>query len=574
MPAWMRAYDRAWVRPDTVAGLTVLAYVVPQVLAYSAIIGLPPRAGLVTAVIALAVYPWIGSSRALSLGPEATISLMAGSILAPLVARDPARVVPLTATLTVLVALWFAVGRLVHAGVVAHLLTRPILTGYLTGEAVLMVASQLGAATRTSSSGGTVIAQLIDFTHGLGRIHLPTLAVTAGTLALLVLLPRIDRRIPTALTAVAVATVTAALIGAAGRGVRELGHIPRGAQPISLPMLDSATIGTLLVGSLGIALLAFSDIMLVARGFATPGEEVDPDREMLAASVVHLVAGLLGGYPSSASSSRSAIGTGAGQRSQASGLVTALGLVLVLAFAGPLLAHLPVASLAAIVFWAAWKLVSLPDFRRLWQFRRSEFAIAATTAVGTALIGLLPGIGLAVALSAVQILVTLAHPHEAVEGYVVGRVGLHDIDDYPNHVTIPGLLIYRYDGPLIAYNRDDFHARLMRAVGEHQPRWVLLNVEATMLVDFSACETLRAVIASLQADGRTVALARLKVDLRVQLEAAGVMALLGEHAYETLPQAIAVFHAANPDLPLPPIPPPGRPFDPAGPSHLPPPSTP
>lgn len=567
-PTWIRTYDRSWLRPDAIAGITVLAYMVPQVLAYSSIVGAPPIAGLTTAVAALAVYALLGTSRIVSVGPEATVALMAGLVLAPLVAKHPEQAVALMATLTLLVGTWLALGGLVRAGFIAQLLTPPILTGYLAGEAVLMVASQLGHATLADSSGASVPEQLYTFVQHLPQVHPLTVAVTAATVALLVLLPRVSRRIPAPLTVVAVATFGSFAFAGSEHGLQELGNIPRGVPPMTLPVFDTSTMATLLVGSLGIALLAFSDVMLVARAFAAPGEAIDADRELLAIAAVHVASAFGGGYPSSASSSRTAIGRGTGQRTQLSGLVTAAGMIAVVAAAGVLLEHLPQATLAGLVMWAGVRLISIPAFRRLWQFRRAEFAIAVITAAGTAVFGILPGIGIAVALSALQILVALSHPHEAIQGYAVGLAGLHDVDDYPDHVTIPGLLVYRYDGPLVAYNRADFEVQLSKAVLEYNPRWVLLNVEANMLVDYSACETLHAVVTRLQSEGRTVALARLKHDLRLQLEAAGIIELIGDRCYETLPQAIKAYHEANPDIALPPIPAPGEPFDPAGPSSL------
>jgi high affinity sulfate transporter 1 len=568
VPAWIREYDRSWLRPDAIAGVTVLAYMVPQVLAYSGIVGLPPISGLTTAVVALVLYALLGTSRAVSAGPEATVALMAGLVLAPLIAAHPEAAVGLTATLTLLVGLWLVVGGFARAGVISQLLTPPILTGYLSGEAVLMVASQLGHATRTKVSGSTVPEQVDSFLHRLGDVHLATFTVTLTTVVLLLVLPRWMPRLPAPLTVVLLGTAVNFLMSDLSFGLQELGAIPRGIPPMTAPTFDAATLGALLVGSLGIALLSFSDVMLVARAFAKPGEEVDANRELFGVAAVHIVSAFGGGYPSSASSSRTALGRGAGQRTQLSGLVTAAGIVLVVLIFGPLLEHLPQATLAGLVIWAGAKLISIADYRHLWRFRRSEFAIAVMTALGTALLGILPGIGIAVALSALQILVALSRPHEAIQGFAVGVAGLHDVDDYPAHVTVPGLLIYRYDGPLIAYNRHDFQVRLTRAVLDENPRWVLLNVEANMLVDYSACEMLHQVISGLQAQGRTVALARLKHDLETQLQAAGIMRLIGDHRYETLPQAIKAYHEANPDIALPPIPAPGEPFDPGGPTSL------
>lgn len=567
-PAWIRTYERNWLRPDVLAGLTVLAYMVPQVLAYSGLVGLPPLTGLTTAVVALLVYALLGTSPVLSVGPEAGVALMAGLLLAPLIAADPTHAVGLTAALTMLVGCWLLLGAIARAGVLSQLLTRPILTGFMAGEAVLMIASQLGHATRADSHGATVVAQVSTFGQHLQEIHLPTLVVTVLTFAALVLLPKWTRSVPAPLVVVIVAAVGSTMFSSSTTGVAELGAIPEGFPPLTLPMLSAATWQTLVLGSLGIALLAFSTGVVVARGFANTGEEVVANRELLGFSMVNLGSAFVGGFPSSGSGSRTAIAASTGQRTQLAGVVTAIGILVIVPVARPLVEHLPQATLAGLVLWAAIRLVSLPDFVRLWRFRRAEFAIAVATAAGTALFGILAGVGIAVTLSGLQILVALSRPHEAIQGYVVGKVGLHDVDDYPNHVTISGLLIYRYDGPLMAYNRDDFQINVAKAVREYNPRWVLLNVEANMFVDYSACEMLHQVIVGLQTAGRTVALARLKHDLRLQLDAAGIMDLIGDRCYETLPQAIKAYREANPDIALPPIPAPGEPFDPAGPSSL------
>lgn len=568
LPAWMRAYDRSWLRPDAIAGLTVLAYLVPQVLAYSGLVGVPPLSGLTTAVIALVLYALLGTSRVLSVGPEAGVALMAGLVLAPLVASDPEHAVGITAAMTLLVGAWLLLGAAMRLGVLSQLLTRPILTGFMSGEAVLMIASQLGHATRAESGGATVLEQVDTFLHHLDDVHAPTVAVACATFVALLVLPLLHRAIPAPLVVVVLAAAGSAMFAGSSAGLQELGAIPEGLPALTLPYVTTSTWQTLVLGSLGIALLAFSTGVVVARGFAASGEEVVANRELLGFGAVNVASAFVGGFPSSGSGSRSAIADGAGQRSQVSGLITATGILVIVPISRPLLEHLPQAALAGIVVWAATRLVSVPDFVRLWQFRRVEFAIALATAVGTAAFGILPGIGLAVALSGVQILVALSRPHEAIQGYVVGKAGFHDVDDYPDHVTVDGLLIYRYDGPLMAYNRDDFQINVAKAVREYDPRWVLLNVEANMFVDYSACEMLHFVITGLQREGRTVALARLKHDLRTELEAAGVMELIGDRCYETLPQAIKAYHEAYPEIVLPPVPAPGEPFDPHGPSSL------
>lgn len=562
--ATLTHYRRPWLRGDVFAGITVLAYLVPQVLAYAGLIGLPPVAGLVTALAALVVYAVLGSSRIISVGPEATVALMTGLIIMPMVAGDPGRALGLTATLTLLVAAWLGLAAALRLGVISAVLSKPILIGYLTGSAILMVSSQLGKATRTSSSGDTVIAQFQDFFAHAADTHGPTLLITLGTLVFLFAVPRISSKLPVALGAIALATIVSYAASLEQYGVVTLGPIPQGLPAPTLPDLTWATVSSLALGALGIAIVVFSDVMITARAFNPRGASLDPNAELRAMSGVHAAASLLGGYPSSASTSRTSIGQAAGAVTQMHGLIAAVGVGLTLLVAGPLFESLPQAALAAVVIWAATKLVALRDYRHMWSFRRSEYLVAGVTALATATMGILPGIGVAVGISVVEMLVRLARPHEATQGYVPGLAGLHDVDDYPGAVTVPGLLIYRYDAPLFFGNCEDFKERLQEAIDTNptEPNWVILNVEANMHIDYTATEALRDMIIEVEESGGRLGLARLKQDLRSQLQAAGIMDLIGEDlVFSTLPEAIRAYAKHFPDVDTPRMPKTGKPFE-------------
>ena len=559
----LRHYQRPWLRGDIFAGATVLAYLVPQVLAYSGLIGLPPAAGLITALAALVVYAFLGSSKIISVGPESTVALMTGLIIMPMVADNPKEALGFTATLTLVVAFWLGLAWALRLGVISALLSKPILIGYLTGSAVLMVSSQLGKATQTSSSGDTVIAQFADFAAHAADTHMPTLIITVCTLIFLFAVPNISAKLPVALGAIAIATIVSYFASLEKYGVVVLGPIPQGLPTPSLPTLDPATISTIALGGLGVAIVVYSDVMLTARAFNPRGSELKPNSELLAMSGVHGAISFLGGYPCSASGSRTAIGKAAGAMTQLHGLFAAAGVAAVLLVAGPLFEALPQAALAAVVIWAATKLVALRDYRQMWTFRRSEYAVAGVTALATVTLGILPGIGVAVGISVVEMLVRLARPHEATQGYVPGLAGLHDIDDYPDAVTIPGLLIYRYDAPLFFGNCEDFKEQVEDAIEDNptEPRWVILNVEANMHVDYTAAETMRVLITDLHEDGVKLGLARLKQDLRSQLEAASIIEMIGEDmVFATLPEAIRAYSKAYPDVETPQMPRPGMPY--------------
>ncbi len=560
-------YERKWWRLDAVAGLAVAAYLIPQVMAYTAIVDVPPVYGLYTALVALVVYAAMGSSRVLSVGPESTIALMSGMAIAKMT-TDPAKVIQLSALLALLVGGWCLVARAFRLGVIADLLSQPLLVGYLAGAAVLMVVGQLGKITGTKVSGDSIVAQVRSFAGVVADTQLPTLAVAAATLAFILILHWIRPQWPATLFAVAGATLASVLLDLPGRGVAIVGDVPRGLPMPHLPQVSGADIQSLLLPALGVAVLAYSDNMLAARAFPAPevpGERpseraVDPQVELVALGGVHLAVGMFGGFPVSSSGSRTALALTSRARSQVYSLVAAACVLLVLFVAGPLMKSLPQAALGAVVLYAATKLVAGREFRRMWRFRKREVLLAMVTLVGTIVLGLLYGVGLAIAISLLEMAQRIARPHDAVLGRVPGLAGMHDTADYPEAQTLPGLIIYRYEAPLFFANVGDLRRRTQRVLDKEfhafpdaPPRWFLLNVEANTEVDVTACDGLKDLYADFAAQGVKLGLVRLKQDLYQPLRRAGVVRLIGEDMlFPTLPVAEdAYVHWAEAN-PLPP----------------------
>ena len=548
-----KRYSRRWLRADCIAGLAVAAYLIPQVMAYSAIVDVPPVASLWAALAAILAYVVLGSSRILSSGPESTIALMTGVAIAPLAAQNPDRAVALSATLALIVAGWALLARLLRAGIIAELLSTPLLVGYLAGGAVLMVVGQLGRVTGTSFEGGTIVEEVRGFLGVATDTDWLTLAVAASTLAVILLLRWLGPSLPGPLIAVVLATVASVVFDLESHGVAVVGQVPSGLPVPHLPEVTFEDVKMLLLAGLGITIVGYSDIMLIARGFPlAPAEgetaadlRPDPQAELVAMAGVHAMVGVFSGYPVSASGSRTALAIASRARSQVYSLVAALCVVAVLFVAGPLMEPLPWAALGAVVFYAAGKLFSIPEFRRLWRFRRREFMLGAITLVGTVLIGILQGVVLAIALSFLEILYRLARPHEGVLGRVPGVAGMHDVADYPDARTLPGCMFYRYDAPLFFANIDDLRERVDKLIdieNEAYPdspvRWFVLNVEANVEIDITAADGLREVARELAERGIHLGLARVKNDLYQPLERAGVIDVIGkEMLFATLPVA-------------------------------------
>jgi sulfate permease, SulP family len=536
-------YQRAWLRGDLVAGVTVAAYLVPQVMAYATVAGLPPVTGLWAALPALVVYALIGSSPLLSLGPEATTALMTAIAIGPLAAGNPSRYGQLAASLALIVGGIALVAGLLRLGFVADLLSRPVLVGYMAGVALIMIADQLHHVTGVPVTGQTFFAQLSSFVRLAGQVQPATLAVAAGVLVFLFLVSARWPAAPGALLAVVLATAVVTAANLASHGVATVGPIPSGLPAPQLPDVHLSTLNELVLPAIAVVIVGFTDDVLTARSFATRDTVIVANRELLALGVANAGASLLRGFPVSSSASRTAIAKATGSRSQAYSLVVAATVVVVLTFLRGALTHFPTAALGAIVIFAAVRLIDVAAFRRLLSFRRMELAIAVAACAGVLALNILYGVLIAVGLSVADLLVRVARPHDAILGRVPGLAGMHDVDDFPAARTEPGLVVYRYDAPLFFANANDFRQRALAAADAGPGlRWFILNVEANVEVDFTGLEALDALRAGIVSRGAVFALARVKQDLLARLEAFGLAAKIGANLiFPTLPTAVDAY---------------------------------
>ncbi|WP_280510798.1 SulP family inorganic anion transporter [Nocardia farcinica] len=550
-------YQRAWLRADVLAGITVAAYLVPQVMAYATVAGLPPVAGLWAALGPLAVYVLFGTSRQLSVGPESTTALMTAVALAPLAAGDPRRYAALAAVLAVLVGLFCLVAAAARLGVLADLLSKPVLVGYLAGTAGIMIVGQLGGATGVPVDGETIPAQVRSFTEHLHDWHWPTTLLACAVLTGLLVLARLRPQLPGPLLAVLAATAVVAVCSLRRYGIDTVGAVPAGIPTPGFAGVGPADLTALVLPAVGIAVVGFSDNALTARAFAARhGHHVAANAELAALGATNLASGALHGFPVSCSGSRTTIADAMHARTQLYSLVTLAAVAAVLIGAREVLAAFPTAALAALVIYAALRLIDVAELRRIGRFRRSELVLALATLVAVLALGVLYGVLIAIALSILDLLRRVARAHDAILGVVPGLAGMHDIDDYPRAEPVPGLLIYRYDAPLCFANAEDFRRRAQAARDQQAARdgvpvrWFVLNAEANVEVDLTALDAVEQLRADLAAEGVRFGMARVKQDLRVALDAAGLTTRIGaQYLYPTLPTAIAAYHAAQRDSP-------------------------
>jgi sulfate permease, SulP family len=558
----LRGYQRGWLRGDLLAGVTVAAYLVPQVMAYAEVAGLPAIAGLWAAAGPLVIYAILGSSRQLSVGPESSTALMTAAAVTALVAGDQQDYAATAAALALAVGAVSLLCWLARLGFLANLLSHPVLIGYMAGIAVLMIVSQLSKVTGIPVAGDSTLSAVRSFLANLDQVRWPTVAVAAGTFALLVAFQRLKPRWPGPLIAMVFAAAAVGILNLDQMGVETVGSIPRGLPPVSIPDFSTIDLSTLLPAAGGVMIVAYTDNVATARAFAARRREViDARQEFLALGIANLSAGLSSGFPVSSSGSRTVIGDALGSRTQLYSLVAAAMVLLTTLFLGPALATFPMAALGAVVVFAAFRLIDLAELRRIARFRGSEFVLALATTAAVLVFDVLYGIAVAVGLSILDLLRRIARPHDGILGFVPGLAGMHDIDDYATGRQMPGLLVYRYDAPLFFANAEDFKQRALEAIDAADPpvEWFLLNTEANTEVDLTAVDALEEVRKTLAERGIVFALARAKMDLRTDLAPTGLIDRIGEdRVFPTLPTAVSAYeqwyaarHGSDPPRPGP-----------------------
>lgn len=540
-----RGYRRGWLRGDVLAGVTVAAYLIPQVMAYASLAGLPAVTGLWACLGPLIVYAILGSSRQLSVGPQSTTSMMTVAVLGSLAAGDPARYAALAAVTAVLVGVICLVARVARLGLLADLLSRPVLVGYMTGVAIVMIVSQLGTVTGADISGNSFLGLLRSLGAHWREVHVPTLLLAVSVLAGLLIVTWIAPKAPAPLLAMLAGTAVVMVFSLQTDGVEVVGAVPEGLPAFGLGTLGLGDLGALIVPAAGIAIVAFSDNVLTARTFAARhGTDVDANAELAALGACNITAGLSQGFPVCSSSSRTAVADSSGARTQLYSLVALACVLAVLLAANGVLSLFPTAALGALVVYAATRLIDVREYVRLARFRRSELILALLTVATVLSLGVLYGVLAAVALSILDLLRRVARPSDGVLGFVPGLAGMHNLDDYPEATCVPGLLVYRYDAPLCFANAEDFRKRALAAV-EHSAepvQWFLLNAEANVEVDLTALDALEQLRTELSARGVVFALARVKPDLLAILESSGFVDEIGaEHIFMTLPTAVDAY---------------------------------
>ena len=528
MPSWLRDYPRGDLGADLTAGIIVAVLVVPQSLAYALLAGLPPQAGLYVSIVPVIAYALLGSSRVQAVGPVAITAIMTFSVLSPLATPGSPAYAGLAAALSLLSGLMVLAAGFLRLGFLAQLLSRPVMSGFISGAAVLIVLSQLKSLLGVGAAGGSTWQQVADLLRRLPETHLPTLALATAALVLLVLargpLPRVlvraglgESRSAFVARLVPLAVVVAGTLVVMGfdldrrHGVAVVGTVPGGLPGFAFFVPPPETVGSLLVPAFLMALIGMVQSITMAQALAIKRRErIDANAELVGLGAANVAAAFYGGMPVGGGVSRSAVNVAAGARTQLAGIVSAVAMVAIVAGAVQWMERLPLAVLAASIIVAAWSMIDLVALRQAWAYDRADALALAGTALGVLFLGLELGIGLGILLSAAALLFRASQPHIAVVGRIPGsehfrNVERHDVE------TLPSALFMRIDERLFFGNLAAVEARIDLELGRvPAARDLVLVMSAVNLMDATAVEVFGELNRDLAARGVRLHLAEIK----------------------------------------------------------------
>ena len=539
----------AQLRTELIVAVTVFAVLVPSAMAYGDLAGVTPVAGLYVALGAMVMYALFGTSKQLVTGPEATTAIMTAAAIAPLAGGDPLRYAALAALAAILVGVLALLARLARLGFITDFLSKPILVGYIFGTTLIVIGSQLGKMFGIKLESDQFFRQVFELISRIEEAHLITVAIGAVSMAVLFTIRRVNRKLPGPLIVVVFAIVLSAVLDLQAKGVAIVGAVPAGLPQLTIPTVSLQDIFALLPAALALTILIYADEVLTARVFAArQGQKIDANQEFVAIGMANIGAGFLAGFPAATSASRTTVADQMGGKSQWVGLIAAALIIIFLLFFTPLLAPLPTVVLGAIIIIASFGLLDVATFRLLRRVNHAEFWLAVVTAFGVLTVGILQGILVAVMLSLINVIYHISRPHDALLDDVdaAGGTVYRGVADKETALTEPGLIVYRFDAPLVFANAAFFSERLEELVANAGAglKCVIFDAEAISDFDSTAAEALENLDADLERLGVELWIARANKPLRDLLLVTGLTTRIGkENIYPSVRAAVTAYHA-------------------------------
>jgi SulP family sulfate permease len=553
--SWLPGYDRAWLALDVIAGLTLWGLVVPEAMAYAGIANVPPQMGLYTLLAALLAYALFGTSRHLVVqATSATAALLASSVAAVMITvgllqeggtPDPATYQLYASAFTLVVGAVFLLAGAARLGFITQFLSKPVMDGFVTGLALFVAVGQLNKLFGVEKGDGNTVRKLLTIIKELPQANWVTFAVGASALALLFVLPRWNKKIPSGLIILFGSIAASTALGLnANYGVAIVGVLPKGLPSFTLPVVPITAYVVMLAPAIGVLLVAYSEALGVAREFAEKhGYEVDPDQELNAHAFTNLASSLFGGIIAAGSMSASAVKEGAGARTQMTNLVAWGMALLTVLFLTPMFKNLPEAVLAALIIHAVWHIIASRKLQHVLETSRAEFVLAVITFAGVILVDVLQGMLLGLISSVLVMLYRSSRPQVASLGRVPGVPGAYsNLVNHPENIPVPGVLILRLDGPMYYANALTVRDRVKTLVEEAEtpPRAIVLDASAQYELDITSSDVLKGLVKQLHSKGIAVYAAEVHAQVVESARKTGLIEVVGEdHIFATLDAALA-----------------------------------
>lgn len=497
-------YRRADFSHDLKAGLSVAAVALPVGVAYAQLAGFSPVAGIYASILPLVAYAIFGTSRQLIVGPDSATCALIAAALVPMAAGDPSLYLSLSLALTFLMGLFCIGASFLRLGALADFLSKPILVGFLNGVALSIVLGQSGKIFGFVIEKDRILPRVFEFFEKLHLTHLPTLLVSAICLVVMLLAPRFLKRLPAALVAMGVAGVVTALFNLEALGVATVGKVAAGLPELHFPSIPLEMLPALAGDAAGLALVSFSSMMLTARSFAEKnGYEINADREFAALGAANIASAFSQGFAISGADSRTATSDANGGKTQLTGLVAALTLGMVLLFFTEPLAYVPVAALGMVLVFSAYSLVNFATLKEIYKLSRVDFMLSILATLGVVAVGAVQAILVVVILSLLRFVQVISRPEVDQLGDVDGLPGLHSVKLHPGAKTTPGLMLFRFNAPIVFFNAPHFRREVLAAVNQADAdlKWFVLDMVPVTMVDSTGYYVIKDVAESLRARG-------------------------------------------------------------------------
>ena len=537
-------YEAKWLRADVLSGLSIAAVGLPSAIAYPAIAGLPPQVGLYSSMVPLLGYALFGSSRHLIVGPDAGTTIVLAGVLASFAPAQGSNAATVAAAIAATVGLLCFLASLLRLGVVANFLSRPILIGFISGISVSILVGQIGRFTGVKVASDGLVGPILEIARRASEIHWPTLLLAGSLLVLLRVLAARLPALPGPLVAIALATALSMLFDLPGHGIAVIGRIPSELPEFSLPIRTGVPLDELVLGAGAVLLVSFGSGIVTARSFAARAkEQIDANRELVGFGAANIAAGLFGGFPITASDSRTAVNLSMGGKTQLAGVVAAVSLMLAVLFLDKPLSFVPNAALGAVLASAALSLIDVEAFRTLWRTSRAEFLFAVVGMVGAIGLGVLQGVVVAVAATLVYLLHRGLAPRDAVLGRIAGREGFYKLHRHKDAKPIPGMTLWLFQGSLLFFNAEHVKERLESLVAPMPAgSWFILDATAIADIDSTAAAMLDDMLSLFAAKRVCFGIAELNSDPMGLLERSGVLDRIGrDMVFDDLEDATTAF---------------------------------